>query len=76
MNDDPLTPESSDRKEEARSMEPSISTRFLWVLLGVMITMVALPMLPITLRNIVAVILVLWLAYEFWRFVYRGSLTR
>jgi hypothetical protein len=76
MNDDPETPESDDREQEAGSMEPSISTRFLWVLLGVMITMVALPMLPVMLRNIVAVMLVLWLAYEFWRFVYRGSLTR
>ena len=61
----------SENDPEKSKDEPTISTRFLWVLLGVMITMVALPMLPVMLRNVVAGLMVLWLAYEFWRFVFR-----
>ncbi len=51
---------------------PSISTRFLWVLLAVMILMVAMPLLPVMPRSLVAGVMMLWLVYELWRLVYRG----
>ncbi len=60
-----------DRKPED-DRGPSISTRFLWVLLAVMILMVAIPLLPDLLRRVVAGLMMLWLTYELWRVVYRG----
>ncbi len=63
-------------QQEDSSKEASLNTRFLWVLLGVMITMVALPLLPETGRYIVGAALAIWLAYEFWLLLYKGISTR
>ncbi len=68
---DPERPE-----KEASGQGAGLNTRFLWVLLGVMIGMVALPLLPETGRNIAGGVLAIWLAYEFWLLVYKGISAR
>ncbi len=59
--------------DQKRDQEgPTLNTRFLWVLLGVMVSMVAMPLLPERGRYIYGVLLMLWIAYELWLLVYRG----
>ena len=74
----------SENQEEAADSEGSASSRdgatlnvrFLWVLLGVMIAMVAMPLLPDGWRNVGGGLLMLWLAYELWVLVYRTFASR
>ncbi len=56
--------------------EATLNTRFLWVLLGVMIAMVSMPLLPEGWRNVGGGLLMLWLAYELWVLVYRTFASR
>ena len=56
--------------------EATLNTRFLWVLLGVMIAMVAMPLLPDGWRSVGGGLLMLWLAYELWVLIYRTFASR
>jgi len=69
--------DSQDEKNgQPASKEASLDTRFLWVLLGTLVAMVALPLLPETGRNLGGGLLMIWLAYELWILLYRGRKPR
>ena len=75
----PETKEETDETGESTSGkagEATLNVRFLWVLLGVMIAMVAMPLLPDGWRNVGGGLLMLWLAYELWVLVYRTFASR
>lgn len=67
-----MSKDEDDRSDDA----PGLNVRFLWVLLGVMVSMVAMPLLPERGRYVYGVLLMLWIAYELWLLVFRGIRSR
>ncbi len=64
------------RQPASAKEQSSLSTRFLWVLLGVMIVMISLPLLPQGWHRPAGGLLMIWLAYELWVLVYRTFASR